>query len=76
MVLPTPSRSMRIAEHVHGQFRDGRQDITRRERHGGRGLGDGQHAHPIAIDNYVAVARGDWEANPWCWAITFKRVTP
>jgi len=19
---------------------------------------------------------GDWEANPWCWAITFKRVTP
>ena len=19
---------------------------------------------------------GNWEANPWCWAITFKRVTP
>lgn len=19
---------------------------------------------------------GDWEANPWCWAITFKRVMP
>lgn len=19
---------------------------------------------------------GDWDANPWCWAITFKRVTP
>ena len=19
---------------------------------------------------------GDWEANPWCWAITFKRVAP
>lgn len=19
---------------------------------------------------------GDWEVNPWCWAITFKRVTP
>jgi hypothetical protein len=19
---------------------------------------------------------GDWEANPWCWAIAFKRVTP
>ena len=19
---------------------------------------------------------GDWDANPWCWAITFKRVAP
>lgn len=43
---------------------------------------DGRYASPVdssAVDAFKSLwdsTGGDWAANPWCWAITFNRMSP
>lgn len=46
---------------------------------GGYHVEDGKHYFASPIDSFASLwssVGGDWEANPWVWCVSFKRVTP